>query len=261
MPKKENAAKEIKSIADGKPPRTRSSGSKWIGILIILLLISLIGLFWSFYKYQTTKKQIAVLSAQTGQAQLSDQEIDELLGKVSRHILLPSEEKPTVATIVNAAVLAEQQDFYRDAQNGDRLLIYKNKAIIYDPDNDIIVNVGPVIIQNSGQPASGDIPVAPAVDGRVSVELRNGTETRGLTRTRAPEFDANLYNIINITTAGRTDYVENIVVNLKGAEVGALADQFGAAVVDVLPEGEADSTADAVVIFGQEQYGNENTNQ
>ena len=69
-----------------------------------------------------------------------------LIEHVSRHMILPVGEVPTIFEIKDPETLARQQQFFSSAQKGDELLIYPkaSKAIIYSPSKDIIVNVGPV---------------------------------------------------------------------------------------------------------------------
>ena len=72
---------------------------------------------------------------------------------VGRHYLLPDEE-PAIATVEDKEKV--QSEFFRAAENGDKLLIYKEakKVILYRPSIDRIVEVGPVSIApaaNAGQ--------------------------------------------------------------------------------------------------------------
>ena len=64
-----------------------------------------------------------------------------LLDKISRLILLPQNERPSIATINNVAQLQKNWPFYEDV-----LLIYfqAKKAYIYDPEKNMIINMGSV---------------------------------------------------------------------------------------------------------------------
>jgi galactose mutarotase-like enzyme len=70
----------------------------------------------------------------------------DLMAKVSKHMLLPTGENPTIFEIKDPATLASQQVFFANAQQGDQLLVFSQagKAVIYSPSRDIIVNVGPI---------------------------------------------------------------------------------------------------------------------
>ncbi len=56
---------------------------------------------------------------------------------------------PTVATIINAESLKSRNPFYERAENGDHLIVTPTRAVLYDPDKDIILDVIPVQIQPS----------------------------------------------------------------------------------------------------------------
>lgn len=64
--------------------------------------------------------------------------------KVARHILVTSE-NPTIAEIKDIEELkATNPLFYQNAKNGDKVLAYSDKVVIYRESEDIIVNVSPV---------------------------------------------------------------------------------------------------------------------
>ncbi len=77
-------------------------------------------------------------------ANLND--VHVVIGHVSRHYLLPTNETPALATITDKNKLTSS--FFKQANNGDKVLIYQtNKvAIIYRPNIDRIIAVGPVLI-------------------------------------------------------------------------------------------------------------------
>lgn len=87
-----------------------------------------------------------VLGLSKGQAQ-AQAEADMLITEVGKLLALPSDEKPTVATITDVEKLKEQV-FFKNAANGDKVLIYtkSKKAILYRPSDKKIVEVGAVNI-------------------------------------------------------------------------------------------------------------------
>lgn len=82
-------------------------------------------------------------------------EVDALVAQVGKLIALPTDEKPTVATVTDATKVKDQP-FFAKAENGDKVLIYQKaqKAILYRPSNNIIVEVGAVNINNQAVQAS-----------------------------------------------------------------------------------------------------------
>lgn len=96
---------------------------------------------WNSYKIENK----ALLASQVEQAQ-----VKELIAKVGKLIILPIGEEPVVAFINDAEALIKDQVFYKGAKNGDAVLVYQkaSKAIVYSPDRNLIVNVGPIFLQD-----------------------------------------------------------------------------------------------------------------
>ena len=114
--------------------------------IIITLIVGVVigaGAFWALNK--TMMKSTVSPVSQVAQNQVKD-----LIAKVGKLVLLPTGEEPVIATINDAAGLTKQQPFYKGSQNGDVVLVYQKaaKAIVYSPERNIIVNVGPVVLQD-----------------------------------------------------------------------------------------------------------------
>lgn len=90
-------------------------------------------------------------------------EVDSLVTEVSSLIALPSDEKPTVATITDVEKI-KTQAFFQNAENGDKVLIYTNakKAILYRPSAKKVIEVGAVNINQQPRPDA-----TPAAEGEV----------------------------------------------------------------------------------------------
>jgi hypothetical protein len=67
--------------------------------------------------------------------------------RIGRHIILPSDEKPALSTVLDVSKISDQV-FFKNAKNGDRVLIYLNNklVVLYRPSIDRLINVGPVSI-------------------------------------------------------------------------------------------------------------------
>jgi len=86
--------------------------------------------------------------SQSGQDQLK-----QVTNAVSKLIILPTDETPTLATVSDANKLKNQAIFAK-AKDGDRVLIYvkAQKVIIYRPSAHKIVDVNPFIADKKGSP-------------------------------------------------------------------------------------------------------------
>lgn len=69
-----------------------------------------------------------------------EKEIKSLTASVGKFMELPAEEQPTLATVTDQAKL-KGQDFFANAQNGDKLLVYPKakKAILFRPSTGKII--------------------------------------------------------------------------------------------------------------------------
>jgi hypothetical protein len=80
----------------------------------------------------------------------------ELITKVSKLIVLPTGETPTVATVTDPEKLKKEQPFFNNASVGDKVLIYTGarKAYMYNPVTNKIIEVAPVNIGTPTTPAT-----------------------------------------------------------------------------------------------------------
>ena len=142
---------------------TSSKGSgkkkvKVVTVLLVVIILILVGLS-AFLYYQVRMNQLELSKVKDPQylQQLQQDSVQATKDKVSKLIVLP-EGDPTVATITDAEALKKDNpEFYKDAQNGDTLLIFQKKAILYRESTNIIVNVAPVFLEptNETQQSSG----------------------------------------------------------------------------------------------------------
>ncbi len=65
----------------------------------------------------------------------------EIIARVGKLTLLPNEEPYEIVRVQDELDLRKQNPFYKDVQEGDYILIYKNVAVIYDLRNNIILGI------------------------------------------------------------------------------------------------------------------------
>ena len=225
-------------------------------VLVLIIVVVTMALALVLLDYQKVKKEVSILTNPELQQEMAQQEIDMLIKKVSKLIMLP-EGQPVLATVQEAEKLAEEQEFFKNSQDGDKVLVYETKAYIYRESENKLINVGPVFIDNAEQEVvDGDqANEKPAdviqEDPKLNIEVRNGTTTAGLASTVANKLRTEkLYNIKNVGDAANKDYSANIIVNLAGKDVSALEKQLKTKAVTSLPEGEASTSAEVLVILG-----------
>lgn len=103
-------------------------------VVLILIAVGFAGYFW---------RKASVLEKNPQEA--AQEETSKLLADVSKLIVLPEGEVPTVATVTDLEALKDQP-FFAKAKQGHKVLIYTNakKAILYDPVAHKIVEVAPI---------------------------------------------------------------------------------------------------------------------
>lgn len=143
---KHNSTKPARSI-DGIRPASTTSNKKFSNkisqlilhprfLLTAIIILAILLLIISIIAFRRP-------------TQSGEDEVKQVITEISAHYILPSDETPALATVTDRTKL--QTQFFKSAQNGDKILIYqKNKiAIIYRPKIDKIVAVGPVDIANA----------------------------------------------------------------------------------------------------------------
>lgn len=128
------------TVGDSKAKNKALSVFKTVFLTLIIFVVGGGVTAYALTKYPE------ILGLSKGQAQ-SQAEVDTLVTEVGKLLALPSDEKPTVATITDVEKLKEQA-FFKNAMNNDKVLIYTKakKAILYRPSEKKIVEVGAVNI-------------------------------------------------------------------------------------------------------------------
>lgn len=77
--------------------------------------------------------------------QVNAQEVSDISAKLSRLMVLPTDETPTLATVSDPEKL-KNQAFFANAKTGFKVLVYAKaqKAILFDPYTNKIVEVAPI---------------------------------------------------------------------------------------------------------------------
>lgn len=114
-------------------------------VIILLFLIIAGGGAFGYYKYTQLNNENKRLSANPEEAAKS--EANKVKSSVAQLIEVPTDEEPTIATVVDASKLSGQA-FFAKAQNDDRVLMYQKakKAILYRPSTNKIIEVAPINI-------------------------------------------------------------------------------------------------------------------
>lgn len=147
---------QLKSEKNGEKKRRSLSALKpskrsLVELVVLALLIGL-----SIYTWQlrtdndNLKTELSTLK--TNPQAAVQQQTTDLIKQVGVLINLPKGETPTVAAVTNADQAKKQSAFFKDAQNGDKVLLYvkAGEAILYRPSTNKIILVAPLTFSGNG---------------------------------------------------------------------------------------------------------------
>lgn len=225
-----------------------SNFKRFIPVVIVSLFILALAAVaaFSFYQYYKTRQELLKLKTDpNAYSQTQAEEAKKIIEEVSKIFVLPQNENPTIATIIDAEKLRNTQDFFKNAQNGYKVLIYSSKAFLYDPVNKRMVDTTP-IFQN---------PLASL--GNYKFYILNGTKIPSLSQKYEEELKKAVPAvIITGNSSAKANYPNSLVVDLSGSK-DKEAIQISQSLnfqVSKLPEGEippADS--DFLLIIGSDK--------
>lgn len=227
---------------EAKKPKTRPIIRIIIFAVAALLILAGIGGTYYFYKqYSKTKVLLSDPSA------VDKAESEAILGKLKKLMILPNDENPSIATVLDASKLKDQP-FFTNAENGDKVIIYTKSqiAILYSPGKNLIVNVAPI---SSGENIDQTQTEA------VKVALYNGTSTTGLTQVAQTKLESKFTNlaVVSRSNAAKSDYQKSLVIDLTGKNASIVSSiaSFIDADIAPLPAGETAPTgAEVLIIIG-----------
>lgn len=132
----------------------------------------------------------------------------DIFAEIGKIIVLPTDENPTIGTVTDVEKLRVNQPFFNSAKNGDKLIMYSKKAILYDPVAKKIIDV--TLVNPS---------TVSAQTQSYKFYLLNGTTKIGLSQ----KYEAVLKKAIASSTvigrdyAKKNNYAKTILVNINSS--------------------------------------------
>lgn len=188
----------------------------------------------------------------------ADNDVQGIVARVARHIKIKQDEVPTVATVQDAEMLRKNNpSFYQYANNGDRLLIWSDKAILYAPSEDILLAVMPVSINQAAAPTDAAKDQSTSEKETAKVEVRNASGVAGLGKNLANQLKSVGLDVLAPGDAkSKAGYSSSIIYVKPGASlpgtIKAIQQQINASIVESLPQDEPAIKGDILVIIGAE---------
>lgn len=234
----------------------------WLTISIIIIVILVVAGLPSYYFYtqyqQTYKKYQDVVEKNPLSAK---NEIPEIVAQVGALILLPTGDTVTLATVKDVTQVGNSP-FFKNAKNGDKILIFKesnehsspsDKAILYRPSINKIIEVGQV---NATGIMGQTVAPSPSVTASKSaVALYNGTTINGLAGRVEKDLAAKnaTITVVSKATAQASTYKDTLVIDLTGnnqAAVASLATLVNGKVSKLPVTESRPATGDILIIIG-----------
>ena len=221
-------------------------------LIVLIVLISAGGTTYGLTVRNDNKRlQDQIEQLKKDPQSINRDEIQALTEKMSKLIALPEGETPMLFPFDKDKY--KDQSIFSKTEDGDKILIYSNakKAYIYRPSKNVIVDVIPVNIGDTGTPVIAGV----TADRPLRVALVNGT----LVANRAGELEQRIkdkriagLNVVSKATAISNDYQKTLVVDLTGnlsEQAKSLALLLDADVATTTSEIKPD--ADVMVIIGE----------
>ncbi len=152
---------EDNTINEPGKRKKKSGGSKILNILLVIAVI-VVGVLFVRAEMQrrATEQDLKKTAEELQQAKAATQNngqeaANAILAKVRTLMDVPADPAPTVATITDVDSLRKTNDFYKKASNGDNIIVTQDRAILYDPVKNIIIDVVPVQITSPSPSPTG----------------------------------------------------------------------------------------------------------
>lgn len=222
-----------------------AAGKKIVLGVAALIVIAAVGYIF------VSKKSADPYAELKSDPQAANAKVQEVMASVSKLTQLPQGETPSLAVVTDEKALSASNVFFKDVKNDDYVLFFSKAAVVYRPSTDAIVIAGPIVFQ--GQVAGAEqANAAPQVEP-ANVEILNGTGKSGVANDYKSKIEAAIpaYKVTK-TGSPTGKYPTSKLYSLKGKNVSLLEAAMGVKAETELPAGEAASTADIVIILGED---------
>ncbi len=228
---------------------------------LVLLLLIVAGLAWNVkLQNEVKKKNLALAKIEQSKAVKTAEDAKQLISQINSLLVLPNNEQPTIATVTDLEKLKDQP-FFQNAVIGDKVLIYleAKKAVLFRPSQNKIVEVAPV--NTVGQQSQNQSEVLGAstqptkTEELLTVEIRNGSGKGGLAALAKNKLaGVKSISVVKLANASKNYSTSQVFVSkpISPAIKSLLTGTFSGQQVSVLPEGEAQTAADILIILGQQ---------
>jgi hypothetical protein len=178
--------------------------------------------------------------------------VSGLISRVSALIVVKGDETPTVYSVTDVAAFTEAWPAASAVKEGDKVLEWSDKTVIYSPTEDKIVAVLPAL--EGGSHEEG--PTVIVAESGVTIEIRNASGVGGAAGRLQRSLEEKGFEVARIGDA-RTRISEGGTILIDFTNGGApnaltLLKEAASGTVTTLPEGEVASQEDILILIGNE---------
>lgn len=136
--------------------KKKASGSNAMRFMTLLLVLAVGAAAFFYVQYQGAASETPEAIAAK-----NSEETAHVLDELGSVLLITEDTDPTVAKVNDAdALKAVNSDFYVNTANGDYLVLYPTRAIVFRLEDKMIVNIAPIV--NTGDITSNNATDTPA---------------------------------------------------------------------------------------------------
>lgn len=226
-------------------------------IIVLLALAIVLGFLVGAPIYYFTQKDSKVLSAKISDPEqdLTTDEIDQLVKKIGVLVVLPEGERPEIATVSNVEKL-QNQSFFVNAQNGDKVLVYlkAKKAYLYRPSLNRVVDIAPVNLPSPAKESNNTtpIPTPQITSSKVPLVIYNGSgDAKKLSDDTNKLEELDSLDIQGSRNA-ENKYQDTVVIDLTGENTKLVTDivtAIGGKASNLVPAGEQEPTGAGILVI------------
>jgi hypothetical protein len=214
---------------------------KWVKIILwVIFALIVLSAITCVVLQKTGYVDVLKMAYQIKQQQQLSAEDKLVLEQLKKLILLPDDVTPTMAVITDVEALKKAQPgFFTNAKNDDRLIIYPDKAILFDVKANKIIQVGPVQFTQAAS---------------LKFAIYNGTNNGQAVENYQKKLLAAVKDAQVISTGNAVGVYDNtMIIDITGKNKDsyqAIADALGATVSGLPIKEKAPAGVDFLIIVG-----------
>lgn len=147
--------------------------SKKMKAILVLVVAVVIGASIALALHYKNEADSLKENPAQAQADKNQAETDRVLGALKSVLFIGEQDAPTVARVEDPEKLkTSNQEFYKDIQKGDYLVIFPKRAIIFRESANQIMNIAPIINTADLQQKQAESSEQPAADTKKPTTTR-----------------------------------------------------------------------------------------